>query len=477
MSDLRFFYFVIFQRTVVYMKERGESIMATERVSRLIVITGVPMILSMVLQGFYNIVDSAFVSNMKEHGEEAINALTLAFPVQILMASAAIGTGIGLNVLLAKSLGQKNYEKANRAVGNAVVLGVIMTCVFMLFGIFGTNAYIASQTSSPLITGMGTQYLSICCILPAGIVFFGVFEKALQATGRSLFSTIAQIIGALTNIVLDPILIYGLLGCPEMGVRGAAWATVIGQFASAAAAIIFHVIKNKEVENSPRFLRPRAEIIKEIYAIGLPAIIAQALLSVMTYLLNLIFVRIDEAVVTAFGLYFKVQQFVLFICFGLRDAVTPIISFGYGMRNRERINDAVKYGMIYTLVLMAAALVLLEVFARPFAGVFALTGETEALCIGAMRIVSVSFIFAGISITYQGVFQSLGSGMSALFSAALRQIIFIIPLELLFSHMVTAGGAPVWLLWLAFPIAEGASAFVTHILMRRIEKKTLAPMA
>ncbi|MBQ3379599.1 MAG: MATE family efflux transporter [Clostridia bacterium] len=458
------------------MKEQKESIMATEKVSRLIVVTGVPMILSMVLQGFYNIVDSAFVSNMREYGEEAINALTLAFPVQILMASVAIGTGIGVNVLLSKSLGQKNFEKANGAVGNAVVLSVIMTCIFMLFGVFGVRGYIASQTSSALITEMGTKYLSVCCVFSAGIVFFGTFEKTLQATGRSLFSTAAQVIGAVTNIVLDPILIYGLLGCPEMGVSGAAWATVIGQFASAAAAIIFHILKNAEIENKARYLRPRADIIKEIYAIGLPAIIAQALLSVMTYMLNLIFVRIDEAVVTAFGLYFKVQQFVLFICFGLRDAVTPIISFNYGMRSKPRIKDGIKYGMIYTLVLMAAALLAIEAFARPFAGVFALTAATEALCIDAMRIVSVSFIFAGISITYQGVFQSLGSGVSALASATLRQIIFIIPLELLFSHIAMTNASLTWLVWLAFPIAEAAAAAVTYCLMRRIDKKKIAPM-
>lgn len=278
--------------------------MADMPVKKLMLAMGIPMILSMMLQALYNIVDSAFVSNMATYGEESLNALTLAFPMQMLMVAIGIGTGVGTNALLAKSLGQGDKEKASRVAGNAIFLAIIIYFIFLLFGLFGVRFYISTQTSNPLIYGLAVDYLRICCVVSPGIVFFAIFEKLLQAAGHSVYSTIAQIAGALANIVLDPILIYGLLGLPAIGIRGAAIATVIGQCLSWALALIFHLKVNKDISNQLKYIKPSGKIIKEIYSIGLPAIIAQALMSVMTYGLNIIFVTVSESMVTAYGLYY-----------------------------------------------------------------------------------------------------------------------------------------------------------------------------
>ena len=309
------------------MEENSMNKMGVMPVNKLMLNMGIPMILSMVLQAVYNIVDSAFVSNMAENGELALNALTLAFPIQMLMVAIGIGTGVGTNALLARRLGEGNREKASLTSGNAIFLGAVIYIVFIIFGVFGTRPYIESQTSNEIIIEMGVDYLRICSVISPGIVFFSIFEKLLQATGRSILSTAAQIIGAVVNIILDPIMIYGLLGCPEMGVKGAAYATVIGQIASFIVAMVFHLKYNKEISNNIKYFKPSLKTIKEIYAIGLPAIIAQALTSVMTYGLNIIFVGISESVVTAYGLYYKIQQFVLFAAFGLRDAIFLLIFF------------------------------------------------------------------------------------------------------------------------------------------------------
>lgn len=448
--------------------------MGTMPVNKLMLSMGIPIILSMVLQAVYNIVDSAFVSNMREGGEAALNALTLAFPIQMLMVAIGIGTGVGTNALLAKCLGQGDREKASRVAGNAVFLAIIIYIVFLIFGIFGVRPYIASQTKNTQILEMAVDYLRICCVVSVGIVFFPIFEKLLQATGRSLYSTIAQIVGAVINIILDPIMIYGLLGLPEYGVKGAAYATVIGQIASFLVALLFHLKLDKEISNGVKYMKPSAKMIGEIYTIGLPAIIAQALMSVMTYGLNIIFGKIDESVVTAYGLYYKIQQFILFAAFGLRDAITPIVSFNHGMRSKSRIRDGIKYGMIYTLVIMVAGLLILEIFAEPFSAVFGLSGQTQELCIGAMRIVSLSFIFAGANIAFQGVFQALDSGMESLVISVCRQFIFVLPVAWGFSQLAKESMDYMWLVWSTFLIAETISVIIACILMRRINKNKIS---
>ena len=448
----------------------SESKMATGVVKKMLLTMGIPMIFSMMLQALYNIVDSAFVSNMRENGELALNALTLAFPVQMLMVAVGIGTGVGVNALIAKCLGQGNRDKANKVAGNAIFLGIIIYTVFLLFGLFGTGAYVRSQTSNREIIEMASGYLKICCIASFGIVFYSLYEKIIQATGRSMYSTIAQVSGAVLNIILDPIMIYGLLGCPELGVNGAAYATIIGQIVSFVLDYIFHIKFDIEIDNGIKYIKPDKKIIWEIYTIGLPAIIAQALMSVMTYALNIIFGTVDERVVTAYGLYYKIQQFILFAAFGLRDAITPIVSFNYGMEDKRRIKEGIKYGLIYTLVIMSIGLVVLEMFANIFTSVFGLSGETESLCISAIRIISLSFLFAGTNIAMQGCFQALGDGMASLIISVLRQFLLVVPVAWLFALLVKYVGAPQSVLWITFLIGEGLSAIVSVILIKRVIK-------
>ncbi|MDE5754776.1 MAG: MATE family efflux transporter, partial [Oscillospiraceae bacterium] len=364
--------------------------MMTMPVNQLMLSMGIPMILSMVLQAVYNIVDSAFVSNMKENGEPALTALGLAFPVQMLIVAVGIGTGVGVNALAAKYLGQNDPEHAGKAAGNALFMAGIIFLACVIFGLVGVEPYLASQHSNAVSTAMATDYLQICCICSIGIVFFSIFEKLLQAAGHSVYSTIAQIAGAVVNMILDPILIYGWMGFPECGVKGAAYATVTGQIVSCILALIFHIRINQNIRIKAAFLKPSFEIIKQIYAIGIPAIIAQALMSVMTYGLNIILGTISDSMVTAYSLYYKVQQFVLFAAFGLRDAITPVIAYAYGMKDHSRIQQGVRYGMIYTLTIMAFGLLLIEIFATPFADIFGMSGETKTFFISAMRIIPIS---------------------------------------------------------------------------------------
>ena len=445
-------------------------------VKKLMISMGVPMVLSMMLQALYNIVDSAFVSNMKAGGEAALNALTLAFPMQMLMVAVGIGTGVGVNALVARSLGQKNREKASRTAGNGVFLALVFYGIFLLFGLFGARAYVASQTQNPVVLEIAVEYLTICCVASAGILSFSIYEKLLQAAGHSLYSTIAQVAGAVTNIILDPIMIYGLLGCPEMGVAGAAWATVIGQCVSWLLALLFHKKVNKEIASGLRYWKPSGAILKEIYAIGLPAILAQALMSLMTYGLNLILVTVSEAMVTAYGLYYKIQQFLLFAAFGLRDAITPITAFGHGMKSRERVDGGIRYGLIDTLLVMLAGTVLLEAFAVPLAGLFGLSGETEALCVSAIGVISLSFVFAGANIAMQGVFQALGGGLESLAVSVCRQALFVFPPALLFAAIARTSMENAWMVWLTFPIAEVLTAGIAALLLKRIYKAKVLPL-
>ena len=406
-------------------------------VNRLMIQMGIPMILSMALQAVYNIVDSAFVGNMKVGSEAALNALTLVFPVQMLMVAVGIGTGVGTNALLARTLGQGNCKKAAKVAGNSLFLGVIIYVVCLLFGIFGVRAYISSQTVDAEVLEMGVSYLRICCVISFGIIFFSLFEKLLQATGRSLYSTIGQVVGAVVNIILDPIMIYGIGPCPEMGVKGAAYATVIGQVASAVLLLVFHMKLNKEFEHGAQYMK--------------------------------LILKFNPSEQTAYGLFYKVQQFVLFLAFGLRDAITPIIAFAYGMRSKKRIQEGIKYGLIYTIALMIVGIAITEIFPGAFATLFN-AGQSRVYFIGAMRVISISFLFAGINVAYQGIYQALDGGVESLVISLLRQLIIILPLAGIFSMLVRNAQMRVSLIWWAFPITEIVSCFVGYVFLKRIRK-------
>ena len=393
-------------------------------VNKLMVQMGIPMILSMALQAVYNIVDSAFVGNMKSGSEAALNALTLVFPVQMLMVAVGIGTGVGTNALLARTLGEGKSKKAAKVAGNSLFLGVIIYALCLLFGMFGVKAYISSQTVDSEVIAMGTSYLRICCVISFGIIFFSLFEKLLQATGRSIYSTIGQVVGAVVNIILDPIMIYGIGPVPEMGVEGAAYATVIGQVVSAALLFIFHVKLNKEFEHGVKFMKPEGRIIREIYAIGLPAIIGLA----------------------------------------------------YGMHSKKRIQDGIRYGLIYTIVLMIIGVAITEIFPGAFATLFN-AGQSREYFIEAMRIISISFIFAGINVAYQGIYQALDGGMESRVISLLRQLVIILPLAGVFSSLVRNGQMDVSLIWWAFPITEIAACLVGYVFLKRIRKNKVESLS
>ena len=437
--------------------------MKNESVNKLMLQMGVPMILSMALQAVYNIVDSAFVGNMKEGSEAALNALTLVFPIQMLMVALAIGTGVGVNALLARTLGQRNREKASKVAGNGLFLATVIYIICVLFGLFGIKAYISSQTRNALVLSMSVDYLRICCLLSFGVVFFSIFEKLLQATGRSLYSTIGQVTGAVINMILDPVLIYGF----NLGVQGAAYATVIGQILSALLLVVFHMLLNKEFDQGITYMKPNKRIIKEIYSIGLPAIIAQALMSFMVYAMNLI-LKFDASAQTAYGLFYNV----LFMAFGLRDAITPIIAFSYGMQNKHRVKDGIKYGLIYTIVLMVLGTLITELFSNFFATLFN-AGQSRIYFISAVRIISISFLFAGVNIAFQGVYQALNGGMESLIVSLLRQAILVLPLAWGFSKLVIQYDMDVSLIWYAFVITEVLSCVVGWVFLKRIEKKKM----
>ena len=459
-------------------KEVTANKMGTEAVPKVMLSMGIPIILSMVLQACYNIVDSMFVAripdsgNITNMGEYAVNALTLAFPVQMLIVAFGIGTGVGVNALLAKSLGQRDEEKVARTAGNGVTLALIIYIVFLLFGLFGVKAYIGSQTNDEVVLGMGISYLSICSVVSFGIVLFSIYEKLLQSTGKTIYSTIAQVSGAVVNIVLDPVMIFGYFGLPEMGIRGAAYATVIGQVVSMLIAMYFHYRKNAEVKSGMQYLKPDKDIVKEIYVIGLPAIIMQALMSFMTYGVNLIFGTVSQAAVTAYGIFYKIQQFIFFAGFGLRDAITPIVSFNYGMGDKNRVKQGIFYGILYTEIIMLIGTIGLEVFASPLIGLFAMSEETEALCVLAARIIAAGFLFAGRNIAVQGVFQALGCGLNSLIVSLLRLCVVVLPLAWLFTKLENA----TYMIWWAFPIAELVALAVAATLMVQANNKMIKPM-
>lgn len=455
------------------MGETKKNKMADAPMKKLFWKMGLPMIVSMVLQALYNVVDSIFVANMGETGAIANQALTIAFPIQILIIAIGVGTGVGLNALLSKSLGEKNQEKVNKVVGNGIFLSICIFIVFLLFGLFGSKWFISLFAGgNSEVLSLGTTYLRICCYLSAGAIGFTVYERFLQSTGKTMLSTIAQISGAVTNIVLDYIFIYPC----KMGVAGAAWATVIGQFVSLILAMIFHYSLNKEVNGSFKYIRPKVDLIKAIYRIGISAAIMQALLSVMMAGMNAILGQAHAnptILVGSFGIYYKIQQIALFSAFGLSNTIISILSFNYGMKDKERSNDCIKCGVIDTFIVTLVLTIIFEIFAKPLASLFGLTGgsttEIISICATALRIASIGYVFMGFSVAVQGVLQSLGYALKPLIISLLRLVIFVFPIAYLFtmSDNVTA------IVWWTFPIAEVLTAIISMFILKHSYDKKI----
>ncbi len=447
------------------MKNESQNKMAIEPINKLILKMGLPMIVSMVLQALYNVIDSIFVANMGSTGAIANQALTYAFPIQIMIIAIGVGTGVGLNALLSKSLGENDKNKVNKIAGNGIFLSICIYIFFLIFGLFFSKWFISLFTNDKEIIKMGTTYLKICTCLSLGSIGYTVYERFLQATGKTMLSTISQISGAVTNIVLDYIFIYPL----DMGVAGAAWATIIGQFVSLFIAMYFHYNKNKEIDGSLKYINPDGGIIKAIYSIGVSAALMQALLAVMMAGMNAILglAQVDQTVlIGSFGIYYKIQQIALFSAFGLSNTIISILSFNYGMQDRKRIDDCIKYGIMDTMIVTLIISILFEVFAYPLANLFGLAGgETKEIikvCTIALRISSIGFIFMGISVAIQGILQSIRYALRPLIISLLRLVIFVFPVALLF----TKSSDVVKIVWWTFPIAEVLTSIIALLILK-----------
>ncbi len=449
------------------------NILASKKINSIIWKLGLPMIISMVLQALYNVVDTAFVINMGDDGVYANLALTYAFPIQILMIAVGVGTGVGINAMLSRTLGEGDRVKASKVAGNGIFIAIILTLAFMLFGIFGVEAFIGMQANgNEKVVEMGATYLRIVCIVSVGSMGFTVVERFLQATGKTMYSTIGQISGALANIFLDWLFIYPF----GMGVAGAAWATVIGQTLSLVVTLLYHIFKNPQIDKSLKYIKPNGKIIKEIYHIGLSAMLMQGLLSAMMLGVNLILgTSSDYEILTGtFGIYYKIQQLALFACFGLSNTLITIVSFNFGMKNKSNLQKIIKYGILDSIIVSGVILALFEVLAYPIAYLFGLSSggassDIVGSCANAIRLASVGYIFMGVTVGVQGILQGLRRALTPFLLSLFRLAVFLLPLVYLF----TLTSNPRITVWLAFPIAELLTTIIALVFVKKTAKTTL----
>jgi len=435
--------------------------MGTMPVGRLLFTMGTPMMISMLFQALYNIVDSVFVAMLSQ---DAMNAVSLAFPLQMLCVAVGGGTGVGVNALLSRSLGEKKQTAADRAANTSFFLAVCSALLFMVVGLSFGGAFFRLQTENPKIIDYGTKYIMICLGCSIGIFLQFCTERLLQSTGRTDLAMIPQVTGAVTNMILDPIMIFGLFGFPRMEVAGAALATVCGQLLAACIGVTLNLRKNKDIHLSfSAMLRPHGETIREIYRVGVPSIIMQSIGSVMTFGINRILIGFTEAATAVFGAYFKLQSFIFMPCFGLNNAMVPIVAYNYGAAKPERLKRAVKLTMLSAITIMSLGTLAFETIPHVLLGLFSPTEEMLSIGTTALRIIGIHFPIAGFCIIAGSVFQALGKPIYSLINAICRQIIVLLPAAYLLS--LTGELA---LVWLAFPIAELMSLLMSVIFLRRI---------
>ncbi len=442
--------------------------MGTEPLNPLLLSLAIPMMISMLVQALYNVVDSIFVSYVNE---AALSAVSLAYPIQNLLIAFAVGTAVGVNAYLSKNLGEGNHAEADRAAANGLFLAVCSAVAFLLFGLFGARAFIHAQTSDPLIARYGSEYLSICTIFSLGCCVQCMMEKILVSTGRSTFAMTTQLIGALTNIVLDPIFIFGLFGVPRLEAAGAAVATVIGQFVGATAALTLHFLYNKDVHISLRGFRPAPRTILRIYQVGIPSIAMNAIGSVMTFGMNAILIAYSSTAVAVFGVYFKLQSFVFMPVFGLNNGMVPIVSYNYGARKPERILGTKRLAAIYAVGIMVLGFLAGQFLPGVMLSIFNASPDMLSLGTVALRIISISFLMAGFNVISSAYFQALGHGVLALWVSVIRQLVVLLPTAWLLS---LAGRVDV--VWWAFPIAEVVAFLLCIIFQRVCYNKIIRPM-
>ena len=447
------------------MEERRENIMGTQPINRLLPSMAFPIMLSMLVQALYNVVDSVFVSMVSEN---ALTSVSLAFPVQNLMIAVSVGTAVGINALLSRRLGEKNFEAANKVAENGIFVTVLSWAVFAVFGAACSGLFMGAFTQNAEILAGGTDYMWIVTVFSLGLFMSVTMERVLQVTGKTVYQMISQMTGAVVNIILDPVFIFGWLGLPAMGVAGAAWATVIGQFCGLAVGIGINQVKNHEVRLNFRRFRPDWHSIKGIYQVGLPSIIMQSIGSVMTFGMNKILIAFTETAVSVFGVYFKLQSFVFMPVFGVTNALVPIVGYNYGARSSQRIQQATRLSLLMTTAIMALGTVIFQVAPGPLLSLFSASDTMLSIGIPALRIISVSFCFAGVAIVFSSVFQALGDGMLSLVMSAVRQLLLLLPCAFVLAKL---GGLDA--VWFSFLIAEVASVTLAVVFYRSLYNKKI----
>ncbi|MBP3205575.1 MAG: MATE family efflux transporter [Lachnospiraceae bacterium] len=445
-------------------KKIAENKMGVMPINKLLISMSLPMMISMLVQALYNIVDSIFVSQI---GEYALRAVSLSFPVQSLMIAVAVGTAVGVNAFLSKTLGEKNFEKANVIAVNGIFVSVMGFLLFAVIGSLVSRPFFMSQTDIPEVQEYGVTYLTLCCTVSIGVFLQTILERLLQATGKTFYTMITQATGAVINMIFDPILIFGLVGFPKLGVAGAAVATVFGQVTAATMALVFNLKYNKEISLSFRGFRPDLKLIGQIYKVGAPSIVVQSVGSVMTYGLNLILADFGVAQ-TVFGVYFKLQSFVFMPVFGLNNGMVPIIAYNYGAGKRDRVVATIRSSIFFGVGIMLCGLAVMQLFPAQLLGFFNATDELLTIGIPALRIICLSFSFAGFCIVVGSSFQALGNGIYSMIVSVARQLCVLLPVAKLLSL-----SGNVNLIWWAFPIAEIFSTALSVFFLIRIYRKII----
>ena len=436
-----------------------ENKMGTMPVNRLLVTMSIPMIISMLVQALYNVVDSVFVSQISEN---ALTAVSMAFPIQNLMISVAVGTGVGTNALLSRSLGEKNQTMANKAANNSIFLACASYVVFLIFGLTCTETFYRLQTDIPEIIAYGRDYVFFVSVLSFGIFLQVAFDRMLQATGRTFYTMFTQGSGAIINIILDPILIFGWFGFPKMEVAGAALATVIGQIVAMFISGILNVTKNADIQFRLKSMCPDKEVIARIYAVGVPSIIMSSIASMMTFCMNQILMTFSATATAVFGVYFKLQSFVYMPVFGLNNGMVPIVAFNYGARQKQRIMKTMKLAIAYAFGMMLIGLAIFQIFPAELFRMFNASEAMLSIGIPSLRIISISFLFASINIISISMLQALGHGIYSMLISVGRQLIVLIPVAFLLSRNGNLN-----LVWLAFPLAETVAVVLSSIFLKK----------
>ena len=448
--------------------ETRENIMGTMEINPLLIKLSVPMMISMLVQALYNVVDSVFVSHVSEN---ALTAVSLAFSLQNVMIAVGVGTGVGVNAMLSKSLGEKNQRRANATAENGIFLSLCSFVVFLVIGLTCMKSYFYAQTGDEAIARQGIQYLSVCCIFSLGLFTQTMGEKLLAATGRTYLSMISQLTGAVVNIILDPIFIFGYCGEALSGTTGAAVATVIGQFCGAGMTLFFNLNKNPDIQIGFKGFRPSAKAIGRIYAVGLPSIAMQCVGSVMTFLMNQILMAFTATAVAVFGVYFKLQSFVFMPIFGMNNGMVPIIGYNYGARKPDRVKKTIKCAMLYAEAIMLVGFLLFQFLPDKLLGLFSASEAMLAIGKPALRIICFHFLLAGMSIILSSTFQALGNGMFSLIISVCRQLVVLLPAAWLLSKTGNVN-----MVWWSFVIAELVSVTLSFVFFARLDKKIIEPM-